>query len=342
MSASPQPTPLSQVPHAETSLVEALWRYRVMSLVIIAVTAALTLIATQFLLGGATATGRFAVTDPTNKDSLQMGVVSGPSYATYTAQRAEFAKSGPVLQRAAEIIAAEGGPDHSLAMLRGAVSASTKADSGVVVVSVTASSMREGGEIVNGVIQAYRELTADGIKKQREKQLKALRTSIDDLVDQIAALPGQSGRQAESLNVTLQQQRTQESTLVTEMARADDGVQFVDEADLDARAPSELPRNGLIGLALGLLLACVVSFLRATDPVQFRRAKPQDRPWRAPNPRSPLAAAATAPPLPHQSGPSHPVAGDYRHGGPLSTTHDLHADIAAERSGPYQFDEPER
>src|SRR4051812_47580192 len=108
-------------PAPEISLVEAVWRYRLMSVLIVLSCGLAAVGATQLLFGGATATARFAVTDPTNTNSLHMGVVSGAGYATYTAQRAAFAQSAPVLKRAADIIAGGNGPHFTLEVMRASV-----------------------------------------------------------------------------------------------------------------------------------------------------------------------------------------------------------------------------
>ncbi|GAB3668227.1 hypothetical protein GCM10027589_34550 [Actinocorallia lasiicapitis] len=285
MSAAPQnPVAQHQVAPPETSLIESVWRFRLMSALIVLGTLGAVVLVTQVLFSGAAATGRFAVTDPTNKDYLQMGVVSGPSYATYTAQRATFAKSAPVLAKAAEHTEDELGGDYTTAELRAAITASAKPDSGVVVITAKARSVRVAATMVNGVILAYRELTAEAIRLRRDNQLKATQAAEKKLTAQLLALPVKSGREFLTINDALRRLQATEASLLTDSNRQDDGVQFVDEADPGAAAASKLPRNVAIGGAIGVLLACVVSFLRATTPTRGRKKKPQPQPAPVPSP----------------------------------------------------------
>jgi capsular polysaccharide biosynthesis protein len=261
MSSSTQPDVLPEI-----SLVEAVWRYRIMSLIIVWLSVILAAGATMLLFTGASAKGQFAVTDPTNKDYLQMGIVSGPSYASYTAQRAAFAKSGAVLQRASKLIADGGGPKYGISELRAVVQTSTKPDGGVVEVNATAPTVPKAAAIVNAVMSSYQQLTADAIAARRASQLRATQMTAAKISGQIALMTNKSGRQYQSLITSLIRLQSSETQLQIDANRRDDGVQFINKADPEAKTPSRLPRNAVIGLAVGVLLSCVVSFLRASAP----------------------------------------------------------------------------
>jgi len=258
------PTPPDVLP--EISLVEAVWRYRIMSLIIVGLCVILSATATVLLFKEASAKGQFAVTDPTNKDYLQMGIVSGPSYASYTAQRAAFAKSGAVLQRASKIISDGGGPKYGISELRAVVKTSTKPDGGVVEVSASAPTVPKAAAIVNAVMSSYQQLTADAIAARRASQLKATQLTAAKISGQIALMTNKSGRQYQSLITSLIRLQSSETQLQIDANRRDDGVQFINRADPEAKTSSQLPRNAVIGLAVGVLLSCVVAFLRASAP----------------------------------------------------------------------------
>lgn len=265
---------------AEISLVEAVWRYRRMAVLIVLATMLAAVAATQLLFGQVQATARFAVTDPTATTSSKMGISSGAGFATYTAQRAAFAQSAPVLRRAADLVKGQGGPSYSLEQMRGSVKTASKTDGGIVEVVASGSSMQLAAAKANAVLQSYQELTAQAIGGKRDTQLKSLRDAQRKVVAQLA---NATGKEEQTLAINLTKLQAQESTLLVQEANSNDGVQFVDQADPNASAPSKLPRNAVIGLAVGVLIAMVVSFLRASAPGELavgtarpRRARTTD------------------------------------------------------------------
>ncbi|MFB4296084.1 hypothetical protein [Actinomadura sp. NTSP31] len=249
----------------EISLVEAVWRYRLMSLIIVLASVLASVAATQILFGGATATARFAVTDPTNNNNaLRMGVVSGQGYAAYTAQRAAFAGSTPVMARAAEIVKSKHGPSLTGEQLRGRVKTSSKPDGGVVVVTANGSNMPEAAVIANAVLQAYQDVTVSTNNSNLDEQIKGLKELETKITEQMQST--QAGTHAYKLLASqLAKMQSDESGLLSARSKNNDGVQFTDSADPTAPTPSKLPQNGAIGFAVGAILACVVSFLRASS-----------------------------------------------------------------------------
>ncbi|MBT2213874.1 MULTISPECIES: hypothetical protein [Actinomadura] len=248
----------------EISLVEAVWRYRLMSLIIVLACLLASVAATQILFSGATATARFAVTDPTNNNNaLRMGVISGQGYATYTAQRAAFAGSTPVMARAAQIVRDKRGPKLTGEQLRGRVKTSSKPDGGVVIVTASGANMTEAAVIANSVLQAYQDVTIStntGKLDEQIKSIKALQTKVTQDMEVT-----QSGSRAYRLLANqLTKLQGEESGLLSARSKTNDGVQFLDTADPSAPMPSKLPQNAAIGFAIGVILACVVSFLRAS------------------------------------------------------------------------------
>ncbi|WP_242900901.1 hypothetical protein [Actinomadura terrae] len=277
----------------EISLVEAVWRYRLMSLIIVLACVLASVAATQILFSGATATARFAVTDPTNNNNaLRMGVISGQGYATYTAQRAAFAGSTPVMARAAQIVREKRGPKLTGEQLRGRVKTSSKPDGGVVIVTASGANMTEAAVIANSVLQAYQDVTIStntGKLDEQIKNIKALQTKVTQDMEVT-----QSGSRAYRLLANqLTKLQGEESGLLSARSKTNDGVQFLDTADPSAPVPSKLPQNAAIGFAIGVILACVVSFLRASS----RPRRPGGSgPLPAGGPPEGIGGAAGAPP----------------------------------------------
>ncbi|MFC6934059.1 hypothetical protein ACFQHO_29410 [Actinomadura yumaensis] len=264
-------TPVPATP--EISLVEAVWRYRLMSLIIVLACLLASVAATQIMFSGATATARFAVTDPTNHNNvLRQGVTSAQGFGTYTAQRAAFAGSAQVMARAAEIVKSKRGPRLTGEQLRGRVKTSTKPDGGVVIVSATGGSMAEAAVTANAVVQAYQDVTISTNVGALDGQIKNIQNLERKVTGDLEV--AQAGTRSYKLLATqLAKLQSEESGLLSARAKVNDGVQFVDTADPSASAGSKLPQNAVIGLAVGLIIACVVSFLRAS-------ARPRPRPAR--------------------------------------------------------------
>jgi capsular polysaccharide biosynthesis protein len=256
----------STTPTLEISLVEAVWRYRLMSVLIVLACGLAAVGATQLLFGSVQSTARFAVTDPTNTNSLHMGVVSGTGYATYTSQRAVFAQSASVLKRAADIIAGSNGPRFTLEKMRASVHTAAQPDGGVVEVTASGSTVAIAATKANAIVQSYQELTSQTISGRRTQQLAAINNAEKKVAKDLLSA---KGKEAIALQANLTKLQTQESQLLADDDGANDGVQFVDQADPTATVSSKLPQNAVIGLAVGVLIACVASFLRASTPVRL-------------------------------------------------------------------------
>ncbi|RFS84684.1 hypothetical protein D0T12_14180 [Actinomadura spongiicola] len=294
----------------EISLVEAVWRFRLMSLVIVLACVLASVATTQIMFNGATATARFAVTDPTNNNNaLRVGVVSGQGYATYTAQRAAFAGSTPVMARAAEIVKEKKGPRLTGEQLRGRVDTSSKPDGGVVVVTAKGASMPEAAVIANAVLQAYQEVTISTNVKKLDEQIQDLK-ELEQKVTQDMELAQPGTRAYRLLAAQLAKYQSEESGLLSARSKSNDGVQFLDTADPTASTPSKLPRNIGIGFALGALLACIVSFLRASAPQRGGRVR--SLPAGGGSSGRALGSTGPLPELP--PGPSYRRQGDYTDG----------------------------
>lgn len=254
---------------ADIGLVEAVWRYRWSSLLIILMCGVLAALVTGFVLTGVTATARFAVIDPRSTSLLRQGVSSDSSYIAYTAQQAAFAESWPVLERARTLLAERDGVAIGTEELRAAVQTSPASSGGIVEVTAKARTDRTAARIANAVVDAYRELILRDAERAQEQLLQSIRATRAQVEAELAQA---RGKKADSLAEVLVQLRLKESEARLDLTRYAEGVRFVDQADPERVTPSALPKNVAIGLAVGTLLAIVVAFLRATThPGAFTR-----------------------------------------------------------------------
>ncbi|MDH2428932.1 hypothetical protein [Sphaerisporangium sp. TRM90804] len=250
----------------EVGLIEAVWRYRWSSILVILMCGVVAGMATVLVLAGVSATARFAVTDPRSTSFLRQGVSSDSSYIAYTSQRAAFAQSAPVLERAQEILATKYRQAVDIETLREGVEASAASSGGIVEVTASARTDATAARIANSVVAAYQDLTSAAAKREQEqlvKSIRATRAGIEKNLKQAAT----GSALADSLAEVVVQLQLKESDAQIDLTQYGGGVRFVDEANPARLTPSKLPRNIAIGLAVGSLLALVVAFLRATNPI---------------------------------------------------------------------------
>ncbi|GIH69083.1 GumC domain-containing protein [Sphaerimonospora thailandensis] len=250
----------------EVGLLEAVWRYRWSSLLIIILSGLLAAEATFLVLNKAEAVARFAVTDPRSTTFLRQGVSSDSSYIAYTAQRAVFAESEKVLTRTQEILKAEHSYTIDLETLRDSVQAAPGSSGGIIEVQTTAKTDQVAANIANSVVQAYQELTATAAEVEQAKLVKSIKTTQSQVRASLKSAPEGSAL-ANSLSEVLAQLQLKESDAQIDLATYSNGTRFVDQANPERITPSKLPKNIAIGLALGALIAIVIAFLRATNPI---------------------------------------------------------------------------
>ncbi len=242
--------------------------------------------ATFFVFGNVEATARFAVVDPRSTTYLRMGVASDSSYIAYTAQRAAFAQSAGVLDRARQLLENEQKVVVDLETLRQSVTASPGTAGGIVVVTSTAKSDKLAAQMSNSVVAAYQILTEADAQRDQEKLLKSVRTTRERVQADLKRAPDGSATEA-SLTEALVQLQLKESEATIDLAQFGGGVRFVDQANPLKITPSKVPTNIAIGLAVGTLLAIVIAFLRAPPARSEPSARSPPRPASATSPPSP-------------------------------------------------------
>ncbi|GLX96111.1 hypothetical protein Hesp01_40610 [Herbidospora sp. NBRC 101105] len=275
----------------EVGLLEAVWRYRWSSLALILVAAVAAGAATFFVFGNVEATARFAVVDPRSTTYLRMGVSSDSSYIAYTAQRAAFAQSAGVLDRARQLLENEQKVVVDLETLRQSVTASPGTAGGIVVVTATAKTDKLAAQMANSVVAAYQILTEADAQREQEKLLKSVRSTRTRVQDDLKRAPDGSATES-SLTEALVQLQLKESEATIDLAQFGGGVRFVDQANPLKITPSKVPTNIAIGLAVGALLAIVIAFLRATNPIGTIRevTTPTGQRHKPAQPRRPTAS----------------------------------------------------
>ncbi|MFD1936963.1 MULTISPECIES: hypothetical protein [Nonomuraea] len=250
----------------EIGLLEALWQYKWSSLLIIALAGLLAGAATVFVFTSVEATAKFAVTDPRSTTFLRQGVSSDSSYIAYTSQRAAFTESAGVLDKARQLLAAEHSQQIGLEDLRKAVEAKPGTNGGIVEVTVTARTDRMAAQIANAVVAAYQMLTEADAQREQQKLLKSVRSTRARIEAELKRAPPRSTT-AVTLGEALVQLQLKEGDAAIDLAQYGSGVRFVDQANPLRVTPSQAPKNIGIGLAVGMLLAIVIAFLRATNPI---------------------------------------------------------------------------
>ncbi|GAA3472301.1 hypothetical protein [Nonomuraea roseola] len=282
----------------EVGLLEALWRYKWSSLLLVVLAGLAGGLATVYVFTSVEATAKFAVTDPRSTTFLRQGVSSDSSYIAYTSQRAAFTESAGVLDKARQLLATEQAMQIGLEDLRKAVEAKPGTNGGIVEVTVTAKTDRSAAQIANAVVAAYQMLTEADAQREQQKLLKSVRSTRARIETELKRAPARSTT-AVTLGEALVQLQLKEGDAAIDLAQYGSGVRFVDQANPLRVTPSQAPKNAGIGLAVGLLLAIVIAFLRATNPIATAQRVTTGTGQRQRTSKTP--AAATPPPAPSPS-----------------------------------------
>lgn len=250
-------------------LLEATWRYRRMSAVIVAVGLLAGLGVSLYLNKGRpqsyVATARLALTDPRGSNVFRQGSSAGSDLVRYVGERAAFAESDDVLALAAQAL----GPGFSSRQLRDQITTSEVQEQNLIAVSATSGDRDAAVRIANAVTEAYREasemetrLAADeamtGVVLAKERLLSTLRSADSATSTPSAAVERSAGTQA----LAVLEQRASEVAINASLFG--DGVNFSDPAQ-SARPVSATStrRNVAAAGLLSFLLAVALSWVRA-------------------------------------------------------------------------------
>lgn len=243
-------------------LVDALWRYRKMAAIIVAVTFLLSVAVAVFTGGGGNVQARLALKPPDRAGVLGNESTSESAFARYINQRALFVTSDRVLDVAAKDLA----PRESAADLRRMVSAETSKGGESIVIEVSGGDQDRADNVAKAVIDAYRAESA----KEIDDRVKALLTTLTERRKAIeAALPKSTPGEEKNANAVaaadslsaLDQRATEIKVAASQLG---DGVAFVYNAEPEGGGLlRSIARDGVVGIGLGAILAAAVAWFRA-------------------------------------------------------------------------------
>jgi polysaccharide biosynthesis transport protein len=255
-------------------LLEALWRYKWSSLALIALLAFVSAGAGFLLHDQATGHARMALLTPPPEIVLGGSLTSEASFVRYTKQRALFVTSEPVLTRAARSLDDSTTADD----LRSRVSAEASIDGDVINVSAIANTPQEAANICNMVVRAYQDETLADVDSASKAALTTIELAKEEVTEALRGGGGQTATRARASAAieTLSQLDIRASTIRVQTEEFESGVSFVDPATPATAAQAGLPlREGVLGIAFGVLIAATISWLRAD---RDRRVREPDAP----------------------------------------------------------------
>jgi capsular polysaccharide biosynthesis protein len=236
-------------------VLEAMWRYRLMTVIIIVVMVTLSVGAALLVAPRAKASATIALATPPANSVLAPGISGDASLARYTAQRAGFVKSDAVLNAIAKKL---GRTD--IAKLRKDLSAAASATSNTMVITAEADDGKGAVALAAAAADAYRTETQKDIVRLTDAAI----ASIDTSSQQVRSGPNTTPSQEQASANTLSQLAIQASEIRTSSALFGDGVEFVIAPRLDAVTLPSLPiKEAAVGFILGLVLAATAAWIRA-------------------------------------------------------------------------------
>lgn len=239
-------------------LLSTLWRYRWMTLLIVLASIAVGYtLSTQFA-GEPTATARMVLADPRGNTVLRQGVTSEATFIRYLEQRADLARSEPVLSRVSEALEVTDA-DLDVTELRSRVVTSGE-NSGEVVVAASGSRPDQAAAIANAVIEAYRDQALMEHTDQRDVTIAAVEAARRQIVDRGDEEGAQRGPGTEE---ALAQLEIRIADILVDTSTFDDGILFSEPAVATAASTTLSPvRSALVGGLLGLVLALAIGLVR--------------------------------------------------------------------------------
>lgn len=215
-------------------------------------------LSTQFA-GEPTATARMVLADPRGNAVLRQGVTSEATFIRYLEQRADLARSEPVLSRVSEALEATD-PDLDVMELRSRVTTSSQ-QSGDVVVVARGREPDQAAAIANAVIEAYRDEALAEHADQRDLTISAVEGARLQIVDRGDA--GADSPQGPGTDEALARLETRIADILVDTTTFGDGVLFSDPAVATAASTTLSPvRSTLVAGLLGLVLALGIGLVR--------------------------------------------------------------------------------
>lgn len=260
-------------PEGGPGVLQALWKYRWTSLLIVIACAALAAAVGTLSKSGYTATGTIVLNSSQSLDAAPGTLTPLPD--RFTAAQASYITSDQVLAAAAR----ELGSGYTLSDLQNDVSASAVNGADVINVSAATKTSASATRMANTVMRVYQAQREQALTTQSNQLLSSINQERQTVIRQLRQdAKGSSAAvttaESQSTSTALANLRVQQLQILTNSKLIGSGVQYTNSAS--ASTPGKLSkgstRNGLIGLAFGILLAAVVAFTRADRKYQAERA----------------------------------------------------------------------
>jgi succinoglycan biosynthesis transport protein ExoP len=242
-------------------ILEALWRYRWNSLVVVGVVFVLSVVAALSFSSDSSATAHIVLKAPDKAGIVGVDASSEPAFVRYVNQRALFVVSDRVLATASTNLRGS----VSVADLRDEVTAKASTNGDSIDLSVAGGSGSTAA-VADAVTAAYRTESLADVQAAGQRILDALAARRRDVVASIT--PDVANRASDPNNLaagqTLSDLDKQATSVRVAAQQFGDGVSFVDKAVSDGSGLlRSLVRDGGIGLAFGVLLAALLAWVRA-------------------------------------------------------------------------------
>lgn len=232
----------------ETGVIAAVWRYRVMVFVIVALATLASFAVGNRTQAVTTATATIGLRTPRSDNVIAPGLQGDASLGRYTAQRARFVTSDAVLSTVADSLGVD-----NLTTLRRHVRAVPSATSNIVTVTAEANSTDVAVALAQAVVSAYATETLRQVEDTTNAAVAAINEQLGDL-DTTAA----------TSSATAIQLQLQIADLQSSRAEFGDGVEFVVEPTAESAIVPGLPiKDLLVGFVVGLGIAGGLAWLRA-------------------------------------------------------------------------------
>ncbi|MFI0469776.1 MULTISPECIES: polysaccharide biosynthesis tyrosine autokinase [Saccharopolyspora] len=254
--------------HPAPTIFGSLWRYRWISLGIVAAAVLTSLLVPLVAGDGRSAHARIVLKAPDQTGVLGIEMASESSFLRYVKQRALFVTSDEVLDDARARL----GGDETVLQLRAAITADASSSGESIEINVDGPGFERSVLIANAVIAAYQERSRAEVVATTDKALETLNAQRAAIVaDAGTVSPGSPvGSAAGSTLSDLDKQITRIRVVAAQFA---DGVSFVDVASPDGTSPWRgVLRDFAIGTAVGLMLAAALAWFRADRDHRVRDA----------------------------------------------------------------------
>jgi hypothetical protein len=243
----------------QVGLVAAVWRFRWVTLAFLLVGGLLAAYVTLSANDASRAKATVALTDPRGNSIFRQGSSANVDLTRYTAERAAFAESVAVLQRAAEILA-DGSTSSTIDEV---VEVKPRPDTSILVINAEAADPDDATAVADAVATAYQELALAETRQKADLALAGLDAQRQEALAVIND-PTSTSAEVAAGTQTLSTVNARAAEIESAAELFGNGVAFADPAQLEAGGGKvELLRNAAAGAMIGLVLGAALSWVLA-------------------------------------------------------------------------------